>query len=124
MELTFSLPLSSRLRKGGNGEIVTKYLLKQSIADRFDNGFLNRPKMGFGIPVEEWLKGPLREAVLDDLTDWTSIMYDWIYFDKVSEILDEFFVKQTRQYGAAHVWILWMFKLWVDEIHNDQPPVH
>ena len=46
----------------------TKHLLKRAMADVLPPGIAGRPKKGFGIPVAEWLKGELREPVLDELS--------------------------------------------------------
>lgn len=52
--------LSSSLKlKGGKG----KHIFKQSLKPYLSDDILYRPKMGFSIPLGEWLRGPLREKV-------------------------------------------------------------
>lgn len=48
---------------------VTKYLLKKLAERYFPSDFVHRRKMGFGIPLEVWLRGPLREVMRDTLLD-------------------------------------------------------
>ena len=46
----------------------TKELLKRALKDVLPPGIAERPKKGFGIPVAEWLKGSLSEALQDRLS--------------------------------------------------------
>ncbi|NNE55128.1 MAG: asparagine synthase (glutamine-hydrolyzing), partial [Flavobacteriales bacterium] len=49
-------------RRGG------KLILKQALSELLPQEILNRPKRGFEIPVESWLKGPLRSNVLEAIS--------------------------------------------------------
>jgi asparagine synthase (glutamine-hydrolysing) len=56
VEFALRLPLQQKMR-GGQGKWVLRQLL-----DRFvPRALVERPKMGFGIPIHAWLRGPLRE---------------------------------------------------------------
>src|SRR3989454_7381769 len=58
-----SLPLHMKL----NG-LRTKFLLKRALRGMLPDRILDRPKKGFGIPVAEWFRGPLREQMLSVLS--------------------------------------------------------
>ena len=64
MELAARIPSRWKVRDG-----ETKWILKQAFKDVLPDGILRRPKHGFEIPIETWLRGPLRpmfeSAVLD-----------------------------------------------------------
>ena len=62
LEWTQSLP-SHELVRGSEKKI----LLRAAYADQLPSQVLNRPKHGFGAPVDRWLRGPLREVVADAL---------------------------------------------------------
>ena len=56
VELAFRLPRSMRLRDGQG-----KWILRQILARYLPRQMFERPKMGFGIPIGQWLKEPLRD---------------------------------------------------------------
>ena len=57
VEFAWSLPLSLKIRKEGEG----KWLLRRLLDRYVPKELIERPKMGFGVPLDSWLRGPLRE---------------------------------------------------------------
>ena len=105
VEWAWRLPLSFRLRNG-----QSKWLLRQVLYRYVPTELIERPKTGFGVPIDTWLRGPLRE--------WAE------------GLLDEHRLKQEgffrpeliRQAWAAHLsghrneqyrlWAILMFQAW------------
>lgn len=58
----FALSLPSTLKRRGK---TTKWILRQLLYRRVPRELIDRPKMGFGVPLEDWLAGPLRERMQD-----------------------------------------------------------
>lgn len=56
VEFAWRLPQAFKLRDG-----ATKWALRQVLYKHVPKALIERPKMGFGIPVGDWLRGPLRE---------------------------------------------------------------
>lgn len=64
VELAWRLPLSLRIREG-----ISKWILRKILYQYVPRELVERPKMGFGVPIGEWLVGPLRpwaESLLDE----------------------------------------------------------
>ena len=64
MEFAWSLPMSMKLRDGRG-----KWILRQLLDRHVPRALVERPKMGFGIPLDDWLRGPLRQWAGDLLAE-------------------------------------------------------
>lgn len=60
MEYSYRLPHSYKYSDG-----VKKRILKDIAYDYIPKELLDRPKVGFGVPLDKWMRGPLREALQD-----------------------------------------------------------
>ena len=60
MEYSFRIPHEFKYHKGDK-----KHILKDIAYDYIPREMLDRPKVGFGVPLDKWLRGPLKEQLLD-----------------------------------------------------------
>jgi len=104
-ELAFSIPISLKIR-GGRG----KYILVKALGDRLPRELLDRPKMGFGVPLASWFKGPLRDMLQSHLTSPRFLNRGIVSPSFVRAMLNEH--QSGRRDNHAQLWSLLMLELW------------
>jgi asparagine synthase (glutamine-hydrolysing) len=105
MEFSASIPSSIKI-KGTK----LKYLLKKAMADILPQEILKRPKMGFGIPRDEWFRKELNGYAHRVLLEPKSVKRGYFKPDAVRQLLDEH--ASGRINHGAHIWSLLFLELW------------
>lgn len=92
---------------------TNKYLLKELAYQHIPKNLLDRPKQGFGVPISDWLKGPLKEWALS-LLDEKKIREQGIFDEKfIQQILKEQISGiNNREYL---IWNILMFQAWLED---------
>ncbi|MBV9598723.1 MAG: asparagine synthase (glutamine-hydrolyzing) [Chloroflexi bacterium] len=108
VEFCARLPSSFKLRGR-----TSKWLLRTLMRDRLPADILTRPKMGFGVPVGEWLRGDLRPLLEDTLFSPTALQRGYFRREAVRALVDEHLSRRADR--GAHVWALLMLELWQRE---------
>lgn len=101
-------PNSWRIRNGKG-----KYNLIRSMQDRLPPELLTRPKMGFGIPLAEWLRGELRGMLEDSLFSARFLNRDVVSVPFLRRLMDEH--QSGRRDNSSWLWWLLMLELWFQE---------
>src|SRR5271166_2050278 len=101
MELAARIPSNLKLRNGSG-----KYILKKAIQAMFPQGFLDRPKQGFGVPVAEWFRGDLREWAQEILFEPDGLLN----LTHLRRLWDRH--QQQLQDHSAILWGVFMFRQW------------
>ncbi|PQO31723.1 asparagine synthase (glutamine-hydrolyzing) [Blastopirellula marina] len=104
-EFAIRLPAKWKWR-GGRG----KFLLKHAFGDRLPKVIWNRKKMGFGVPLNTWFRGQLKEILHDTLLSETSLSRGYFQPEAVKKLLDEH--DQNQFDHSARLWALLVLELW------------
>jgi asparagine synthase (glutamine-hydrolysing) len=103
MEWLATLPPSLKLR-GREG----KYVLKKALRPHLSDEILYRPKMGFGVPLASWFRGPLRQRVRQAILGDTLKQCEYFNVDQLEHIVDQH-QSGARDYSTP-IWTLLMFE--------------
>lgn len=90
--------------------LETKHIFKRAVQDLVPAEILNRPKQGFGVPIEQWINEQLRERVRGTLTEPRTRQRGQIEPRYVDLLLDEH--ERGRRDHATALWALFMLELW------------
>ena len=105
MEFAARLPVEIKFRGGR-----LKSLLKRAFADLLPPENVKRRKMGFGVPVGQWFRGPLRDLLRDALLSPRSLERGYFRESEVRRLVDEHL--ERRADHSFQLWNLLMLELW------------
>ncbi|MBF0621277.1 MAG: amidotransferase 1, exosortase A system-associated [Magnetococcales bacterium] len=97
-----SLPSAVKLHNGSG-----KHILKKALEPLLSKQILYRPKMGFVMPIAEWMRGPLRDRISTDLLTGPMLDTGWFNPDYLKSMVQDH-LSGRRDYGEA-LWVLMMF---------------
>lgn len=99
------LPDDMRVRDGAN-----KYALRQILYRYVPRELVDRPKMGFGVPVADWLRGPLRDWAEELLGPSLLGPGGWLDAEQVRQIWERHKAGENWEYW---LWVVLMFQAWL-----------
>ncbi|MCW3071555.1 MAG: asnB [Bacteroidetes bacterium] len=111
--IEFALNLSPAL-KYNNG--TAKYLLKEILYQYVPKKFFARPKQGFAIPLEKWLKNELRFLIEENLSTEVIGKYGIVHTDYVENLKKKFFAGKDYLYNR--IWVLIVLHKWLQKYHK------
>lgn len=106
IDFAWRLPLNMKIRDGKG-----KWLLRQLLYKYIPKEIIERPKMGFGIPIDSWLRGPLRDWC-DSLLNEKRLKSEGFYHAEIVRQKWEEHLSGRRNW-QYHLWNVLMFELWL-----------
>src|SRR2546421_5981864 len=107
MEFAASLPEKLKLRR-----LTTKYLLKRVLKQLVPEENLTRSKMGFGVPIGYWFRGPMQPFLRETLFSDKALSRGLFNAENVRKIVEQH-VKGQKDY-SNRLWSLLMLELWFE----------
>ena len=106
-EFAWKLPSDMNIQNG-KGKCLLRRVLHRYVPDEL----IERPKMGFGVPIDDWLRGPLREWA-ESLLDETRLKKEgFLNSSVVREKLNEHLLGSRN--WSSQLWTVLMFQAWLD----------
>lgn len=107
-EFAWRIPQKMKLRNG-----VGKWALRKVLYKHVPKNLIERPKQGFGVPIGEWLQGPLLEWA-ENLLDEKRLESEGFFYPKVVRHMWHEHLQGLRNW-QYQLWSILMFQAWLDE---------
>jgi asparagine synthase (glutamine-hydrolysing) len=106
LEFAAQIPPELKLKDG----TISKYIFKKAVTPYLPESVIERPKMGFGVPIDHWFRNELREMVHDTLLSRRALERGYFRPEYIRQMLER------HQAGGESwhymIWNLLMLELW------------
>jgi len=108
VEFAWRMPMHMKQHQG-----VGKWALRQVLYRHVPQALIDRPKMGFGIPIDTWLRGPLKEWAEELLNESRLRSEGFFHPEAIRQKWAEHLSGQRN--WAYPLWVILMFQAWLEE---------
>lgn len=107
IELAWRLPQEFKMNDY-EGKIILREILDQYLPRHL----IERPKAGFGVPIGEWLRGPLKNWAEDLLSEEKIVQQGFFHYEPIYKVWTEHL---SSSYDHTHkLWSILMFQSWLE----------
>ncbi|MFN4299407.1 MAG: asparagine synthase (glutamine-hydrolyzing) [Thermaurantimonas sp.] len=110
IEYAFSLPDHFKIKD----KRIQKAILRHIVHKYVPETIMDRPKMGFGIPIHKWLKNELKWMIDEHLNEY-KVKRQGFFNPKAVKQSVQFFLNSDLKIDHQRMWILLMFQMWFDQ---------
>jgi len=111
-EIARKIPVQYRLAEG-----TTKYVFRKAMEGIIPDFILNRPKLGFPVPMRDWLKGSQGQVLLEQIK--ASGIDSYIKMDAIERMASQH--RNGQGDYSRRLWVLYVFALWHTTYMQEQP---
>ena len=112
IEFAYSLPGSYKLSSKGRH----KYILKEAFKDWLPNDFMDRPKQGFSVPLNRWLREDFGD-LLEKYLLQGKFLSDWFEQNQIEKYVKEHLSGEKSH--SQHLWPLLVLAIWIKRFNVD-----
>ncbi len=110
-EFAFTIPGNLKLYNG-----TTKYILKKLAEKYIDKDIISRKKMGFGVPIAQWIRNELKDYVRDIILSETLSKRNIFNVNYINMLLEEHCNKNKDH--SDRIWAIMCLELWFQKFYD------
>jgi len=107
VEYALNMPLHQKIRDGKG-----KWALRQVLSRYVPNSLVDRPKKGFSIPLDNWLRGPLRQWAEELISEQRLRSEGFFNPQPIRRAWQQHLAGKAN--NAHHLWSILMFQAWLE----------
>jgi asparagine synthase (glutamine-hydrolysing) len=108
------LNLPEKFKQKGD---ISKFILKETLYDYLPKSYFERPKAGFSIPMNDWLRTDLKYLIDDFLNEPLIMEAGFVNYDVVKDLIQRWTLKEPHLYNR--IWTLIVLHKWYVDIYKN-----
>ncbi len=110
-EFAFTIPGNLKLQNG-----TTKYILKELAKKYVDKDIVSREKMGFGVPIAQWIRTELKDFIRNVLLSETLKKRNLFSMEYISLMLDQHY--SGKYDHSDKIWAIMCLEIWFQKFYD------
>ena len=107
-----TMPIEFKIKKN-----KSKIMLREILSEYIPSNIINRPKKGFAIPLQKWLRSSFKEPILDTLSAQNLKNKGIFNTNNILTKLENFYLKNNNNLHNE-IWTLFILTNWLDKNNN------